>query len=300
MFTIVGSGFGLYGYLPALVEGAGEHVLLPREWEAKVRARPELAGALPGIHWVDDIDSALRQATAAVIATPPKRQFEIASRCVELPGLSRLVLEKPVAATPAQAAELLARLEAAGKRCRVGYTLLHAGWYGRLAWPEASADGAQLSVDWTFMANHFAKGLDTWKRRHAEGGGVLRFFGIHLVALLAHRGYDGVRRSALAGDGPGEPERWEAVFTGAGLPDCRIRVDSRCATNRFAIAHGVPGGERPLLALQDPFERERCEGGEDRRVGVLERLLATFADDDRPYHELYSRANALWRMVEEA
>jgi predicted dehydrogenase len=300
MYTIVGSGFGLYGYLPALVERMGATVVLPRAYEAKVRARPELAGTLGGIRWADDAEAALSQATGVVIATPPQRQVEVVSRCIALPRIERLVLEKPLAATPALASAMLAGLDGANKRYRVGYTLLHASWHRELAWPPAPAPGASVSITWTFMAHHFAHRLSNWKRVHDEGGGVLRFFGVHLVALLALRGYDGVRSSMLEGEDAREPERWQAVFSATGLPDCRVRVDSRCDTQRFEISDRTTGTERALLALQDPFEQERAEGGADRRVGVLERMLQTFEGEDRPFHELYARVNTLWRKVEDA
>lgn len=298
MFTIIGSGFGLYGYLPALVEGLGESVALPRACEAAVRARPELEVTLRGIRWVDDGEAALAAADSVVIATPPRRQFEVASRCIALPGVRRLVLEKPLADTPARAAELLSTALSAGKRLRVGYTLLQASWHESLAWPVAGEAGDAVSVAWTFMAHHFSHGVDTWKRRHAEGGGVLRFFGIHLVALLADRGYATVRRSTLEGELPGEPERWTAVFAGARLPDCHVAMDSRCAATRFEIAHRTATGQRTVLSMGDPFEAERPRAGGDRRVGTLERLLRTFDLDDRPFHDLYARANALWQRVE--
>ena len=42
MFAIRGSGFGLYGYLPALV-GCGRRVVLPERYRARFAERPELA-----------------------------------------------------------------------------------------------------------------------------------------------------------------------------------------------------------------------------------------------------------------
>lgn len=294
MFTIVGAGFGLYGYLPAVVEGLGEEVVLPRAYEAKARARPELERALAGVRWVADAEAALNEATAVVIATPPARQLEVAARCAALPRIQRMVLEKPVAVTPALAQALLEQLRAAGKRVRVGYTLLETEWHRDLRWPRA---GAEVALTWTFMAHHFAKDLATWKRTHDEGGGVLRFFGVHVIALLAHHGYDAVRSSSLEGAAAGEPERWTALFSGPGLPDCHVRVDSRSQARRFEIA--VAGGIS-VTALQDPFERERSRAGEDPRVGVLLRLLRNFDSQDRPWDNLYARTNELWQQVEAA
>jgi predicted dehydrogenase len=298
MYTIVGSGFGLYGYLPALVEGLGAAVVLPRAYEAKVRARPELAGTLRGIHWADDADAALRQASVVVIATRPRRQVDVAAQCAALPAIERLVLEKPLAPSPEQAKAMLALLDRAGKRYRVGYTLLHAGWCACLDWPRAAAQGDEVRIEWTFMAHHFAQGVSTWKRIHAEGGGVLRFFGVHLLALLVRHGYERVRESTLEGEVPGEPERWSALFSAAGLPDCRVLVDSRSATTRFTIAHHAGASRDMLVDLRDPFAGEPAAGDADRRVGVLARLLATFAENDRGHNDFYARVNALWLKVE--
>jgi predicted dehydrogenase len=138
MFTIAGSGFGLYGYLPALVD-AGEEVVLPAAYRAKVEARPELAAYAPGVRWAADADAALEGADAIVIATPPARQLELALRCLALPSLGTLLLEKPVAPTPREAIALLDALRRAGKRYRVGYTLLHAAWAWSGPWRRTSS-----------------------------------------------------------------------------------------------------------------------------------------------------------------
>jgi hypothetical protein len=214
-------------------------------------------------------------------------------------NVEKLVLEKPVAVSPAYAAELITRLREAKKRYRVGYTFLYTGWQQELAWPKLSQTSAIMSINWTFMAHHFKKGLATWKRAHNEGGGVLRFYGIHLVALLAHYGYDGVRSSVLGGEDSCEPERWDAVFTGSRLPDCYVHVDSRSATKRFEIIRRAALQEEVMLRATDPFDNEIQEVGDDVRVCVLKRLLDTLQLDDRHFDLFYERVNTLWQKIEE-
>jgi hypothetical protein len=294
MFTVAGSGFGLYGYLPALVEAFGEPVLLPRAYRERAAARAELAPYLDRVRWVNDQDEALAEATGAVVATVPARQPEIARRCFGLPAMRSIVLEKPLAVTPAAARDLLADVARAGKRLRVGYMLQHTEWAPRLALPK----GAPVEIDWTFMAHHFAHGLDNWKARHADGGGVLRFYGVHVLALLAQNGYSGVERSVLRGADDARPEAWEAEFSGPALPPCRVRVDCRAQQRRFRIAaHGAA-----LVDLRDPFETEPPVGppGADPRIGILVRLLATLRAPDAPHVALYEAANALWAAAESA
>jgi hypothetical protein len=148
------------------------------------------------------------------------------------------------------------------------------------------------------MAHHFANGLDNWKARHAEGGGVLRFFGVHVVALLAQRGYTRAKRSVLRGADEARPEAWEAEFSGPARPACVVRVDSRAQAPIFRIA----SAGRALVDLRDPFEAEPLVGppGADRRIGILMRLLATLSAPDAPFVALHQAANALWESAESA
>lgn len=293
MFAIVGSGFGLYGYLPAVADTFPGPVLLPEGYRAKVDARRELDAYRDRIQWARDADAALRESSAVVIATPPRRQVEVAGRCLALPGIRSIVLEKPLAPDASEAAALLEALRRSGRRYRLAYTFLHTSWAGRLAWPAAPAP--EVTITWTFMAHHFAHELRNWKRLHAEGGGPLRFFGIHLLGLLAHLGYREVRRSSLEGPAPGEFERWDALFSGPGLPECRVQVDTRCAKSMFRIAAG-----EPLVDLSDPYAAEPAPGEVDRRVAVLKRFLATLHQPDASLGELYGEVVALWRAAEAA
>jgi predicted dehydrogenase len=299
-YAIVGSGFGLYGYLPAIVDGQDATVVLPRAYESKVRARSELAYTLPYILWVDDEITAISLARTVVIAVPPQRQFELLSRCLTLPLIEKLVLEKPIAVTPALAAELISNLDLAKKSYRIAYTLLNTAWHQQLEWPKLSTPDAVISINWTFMAHHFASQLTTWKRLHKDGGGVLRFYGVHLVALLAYHGYDEVCCSVLEGRDQREPERWDAVFNGPGLPDCHVHADSRSITKQFLIVHRFGSKENVILKMADPFEQEMRKGDDDARVGVLIRLMDSFGVEDISYDLFYKRVNALWQKIEAA
>jgi predicted dehydrogenase len=300
IYAIVGSGFGLYGYLPAIVDVQNSTVVLPRAYESKVRARTELAYTLPHISWVDDEIAAISLASTVVIAVPPQRQFELLSRCLTLPLLKKLVLEKPLAVTPALSAELISNLDVAKKSYRIAYTLLNTTWHQELAWPKSNSSDAVISISWSFMAHHFVSQLITWKRLHADGGGVLRFYGVHLIALLAYHGYDGVRSSVLEGEDRREPERWDAVFNGLGLPDCHVHVDSRSTKKQFMMVCSIGSKEKLMFKMGDPFEQEIRQGDDDARVGVLKRLIDSFGVDDISFDLFYKRVNALWQKIEVA
>lgn len=300
IFTVAGGGFGLYGYVPALLAWSGDPVVLPDVYRSKMERRAELRPSMSRIRWVESREAAYAAASGLVIATPPNVQSDIVRQVLARYDVQALVLEKPVATTPDSAAATLRTIAEAGKRTRVGYTLLFTHWCTALAWPVAG-QCAGVSIEWTFLAHHFAHGLDVWKRRVDDGGGVLRFYGVHLIALLASRGYDTVLASTTSGTKVTEPERWQAQFAGSGLPPCAVTVDSRAQRTRFRIVPEPLDAHRALVDLPSPVVESGAPGpAGDPRVPALTALLRSLDDDDAKWALLYQRINDLWGRVEAA
>jgi predicted dehydrogenase len=297
MIAILGSGFGLYGFLPALVQGCGQTVALPERYRDRFARRPELAAFAPQIRWFADEQAALEAADGVVLALRPADQAAWIPRCLALPNLQRLLLEKPLAPSPLAAAQLLRALDASGKTFGLNYSFAHLLWRDRLR--DAAQQTAELTIDWQFSAHHFRTGLDTWKRRHSEGGGVIRFYGIHLIALLAELGYDAVETSRTRGELADEPQTWQALFKGPHLAHCRIHVDSLAPRTQFCI---TSGGET-LVDLADPFDEDAAQApktGLDRRVPVLTQVALTLWQPARQPSEWYAASVRLWQAVEDA
>ena len=295
MYTILGSGFGLYGYLPALVNKLGQEVILPRSYEEKINARQELACTLDKIHWVKNTDEALSLAKAVIIAVPPTIQPRLVKHCLTFPNITRFVLEKPLAISPRLASELINQLDAVKKLYVIGYSFINLSWQDGLNWP--SSTSATITIVWDFMAHHFSNNLYNWKRFHAEGGGVLRFYGIQIIAILALRGYKEVRNSVLTGRSKEEPEIWHATFTGPNLPVCNLTINSRSNKEQFNVADT---NGTYLLSITEPFENESKIDSLDRRVTVLADILINFelSDSSGSYVDKFKKINELWTQAE--
>ncbi|RXH19399.1 hypothetical protein [Bradyrhizobium guangzhouense] len=299
VFTIFGSGFGMYGYLPALIE-RGIRVALPERYRAVVGGRSELAQYLPRVIWCVDTEAALDQANGAVVALRPADQAEWMARLAERPDIRDLILEKPVAPEPRLAAQLLESFERAGKRYRVGYTFRFMPWAERLRAAVAEG-GSGLSLDWSFMAHHYRAGLDNWKRFDASGGGALRFYGIHMIALLSELGYDDVASSVVTGPSDAETASWRAELTARGLPPFALRVDSRATQTCFRIAaDGRATGNSAIVDQLDPFAsvRQASVNVRDPRVDVLARLCDSLAEADADHAQRQRSIIALWARIE--
>jgi len=103
-FAIIGSGFGLYGYLPALVDACAQRIVLPERYRLRLDERPELASFADDVQWQAMEDGALDHATGVVLASRPTDQVQWISQCLARSGIERLLLEKPLANSPARAA----------------------------------------------------------------------------------------------------------------------------------------------------------------------------------------------------
>jgi predicted dehydrogenase len=293
MVTIFGSGFGLYGYLPALIEGVNETVCLPRKYLKIIRSRTDLSALEEKILWVKDEDEAIQRSSKAVISVNPIWQFGIVKRCVALGFKGHFFLEKPLAESPEEADKLLDFLDDSGAGYSVGYSFLYIQAIKKYL--SNNRDTAQLLLNWEFMAYHFAKNLINWKRFDTEGGGVLRFYGIHVIALLVEAGYSGVVSSELMGEKEEEPSRWEAIFSHSKAVNCHVMVDSRSENSSFSLT-GKKGTD-PLV-VTDPFELNHSQ------VEMLDRrftsLVSFICDLDKSVdrRNLYREINRMWRLVE--
>ncbi len=300
MYAIVGSGFGLYGYLPAIAGSLKCPVILPETVKLRFEARPELAIFEPFIRWAPTIYSALQQANIAVIAVPPRDQPGIVAECLEHKAIDAIVLEKPVAATPDCAEKVINSIMGSGLNCRVGYTFVHSAFAEDLLAADSTSPHDELTIEWLFTAYHFANDIHTWKRRHSQGGGALRFYGIHLIALLALLGYGEVIHSTLAGANSDEPERWLATLIGPGFQRASVILDSRSPVMSFRITRKANGKLDTITDVTDPFTPISQTSGTDRRAGYLSKLLRTLDEPDFYHHARVKDTQRLWERIERA
>jgi predicted dehydrogenase len=296
MIAILGGGFGLYGYLPALV-ACGHAVALPETYRPTLLARPELAPLAGRVTWFPDEHAALAAADAVAIARRPADQEALLAQILSGSRIERLLLEKPLARTPAAAAAMQETLERSGRAWRIGYTFRFTPWARQLR--QRLSRGGELSLCWTFRAHHFAHARATWKRRHADGGGAVRFYGIQVLALLAECGYRDVLVSDAYESARDEISAWRARFAGPSLPTCTVSIDSNAAVSRFA-ANGT-ARDTAEFDLSDPFAQAAAPAlGADRRVAPISELALSLWNDAETFAPWYGAAVELWRRAEEA
>ena len=201
MLGILGGGFGLYGYLPAAVTLLQEPVLLLNKYKPIIDSRQELLSFKDQIIWLESEEELIQTADSLVISRRPIDQEALASKCLLQTNLKRIMFEKPLASTPEKAQKILDQVAKSDKHCSVGFTFRFTAWAIQLKEKLLNGEFTEhesINLSWYFMADHFSRNIESWKMDHAQGGGAIRFYGIHVIALLAELGYENVASSRVS------------------------------------------------------------------------------------------------------
>jgi hypothetical protein len=303
--AILGSGFGLYGYLPALVDGCGQRVVLPESYRVRLAERPELVRFAGSVHWEQDEASALDCADQIVVALRPIDQSKRIPLLLKRADTHGLLLEKPLADSPEMAATLLRDLINSQKVIRMGYTFRYTPWGEQLRNTfRETRERRPLLIEWKFLAHHFRHDLGNWKRFSASGGGALRFYGIQLIALLAEIGYRDVVWSRSTGPSANEIEKWSACLGGTDLPNCNVTVDTKAEVESFRVEWraGSRAEDDVVLAnMPNPFASTDAVSqteGLDPRVPALTYLCRSLWQETINEYVCYEATINLWGAIE--
>jgi hypothetical protein len=298
MIGILGSGFGLYGYLPAVIAVCKQMVLLPERYRERFHNRDALKRFAGMIFWLKNEDEILEKAHMIIIAKRPFEQIYLINQCFSYNNIKRLIVEKPLAVNPAESLLLLTCLENSGKFFQIGYNFRYTSWGKEIISSINNGKGLKkIAIKWYFRAHHFLHNLNNWKRYDSLGGGVLRFYGIHLIALLAEMGFNEVVSSGLEGL-PDESRRWYAVMMGKAGIVCEIDIDCDSNIKEFAIQVNYESYNR-LIKLDGPFTENLTSLDRiDVRYNVLTSLIKDAISDDR-WPSWYRESIYLWNQVED-
>ncbi|OJW47805.1 MAG: hypothetical protein BGO67_09160 [Alphaproteobacteria bacterium 41-28] len=290
--AIVGGGFGLYGYLPALLQIPNATPILQTRYQERLKARTDISQFYNDIEWVSDDDALLETSEGIIIALPPMEQYMWAKKCLGFKNISLMLLEKPLAPNPILANELLNDLESSGKKFRLGYNFRYTLWGQDILKNAKSIE----SIVWNFRAHHYTQNVQTWKRQHDDGGGAIRFYGIHLIALLAELGYNDASYSEVNEKQENEIESWDTELVGSGLPPCRISVASNSDNTKFIVRDG----NGHVYSLLQPFQTllTRKDALMDQRIPFLTQGLQDMLSKDQFFYDWYHKTNLLWSNIE--
>lgn len=302
MIGILGSGFGIYGYLPALINLGYEKIYLLNRSITNFNKRPELQYCKEAIVWEEDEKIFLSKINVLIIALPPLLQSKYIDKIIEHHNLKNVLLEKPIAPTPLKTLEILQKLRKSKKKIRTAYTFKYANWASiivQLYNGNKLKDIEEINIIWDFKAHHYKNNLNNWKRYHSQGGGALRFYGIHIIAFLIHLSYNTVENSKSHGISLDDYAQWSASFSGENLPKAKVFLNSNSQNEEFTIKIISKTTDKNLISLPDPFFNDDTIATLDKRIKILEHLLISFdKENDKSCTLAYEKIALLWGETE--
>jgi hypothetical protein len=307
MTGIVGSGFGIYGYLPAVLDNENIVVLLEKS-RPVFFSRHELLHLADRVVFIADLDFFFSSITTLIIAVPPAEQFDIVHRALMYPNIEWLSLEKPMAKDPGAAIQLDRILKENHRNYAVCYLFLYTNWYEKLHETVASNETESLliNINWQFQAHHYKNDVDTWKRKPEDGGGVIRFYGIHMIAVLASLGFHKKKSFCSFHDLEGDLSLWEAEFAHPSGIKLLLSVDSFSDKEAFEITIADPLKDADeqfyyIAQLESPVANAHDRSMVDPRARLLSKYLRDSykqGTENAKEIDLYSRVNLLWKDIE--
>lgn len=303
MLGILGGGFGLYGYLPAAVTLLKEPLLLLNKYKPIIDSRQELLRFKDQIIWLESEEDLIQTADSLVISRRPIDQEALVSKCLLQTNLKRIMLEKPMASTPEKAQKILDQVAKSDKQCSVGFTFRFTAWAIQLKEKLLNGEFSEhesIHLSWHFMADHFSRNIESWKMDHAQGGGSIRFYGIHVLALLAEWGYDHIESSSVSTSNSRHSfYDWSACFTGPGLPTFFVNLDSKSNVSFFKV--NLRNDEQAQFEGHGPFDpvlNNLTVSEQDTRCIYLTYALQEFNQLTKPYPNRIESCIKLWDLVE--
>jgi predicted dehydrogenase len=251
LIGVLGSGFGLYGHIPALLE-LGFPVKTLSRYQARLDSRPELAMLRSSVEFVETETDVLADSETVVLARRPVDNFRAAYWFRHCSSLPKLVIEKPLGPTPQEAMQFL--LDFSNAQLFTPFLFRWCSWTQSLR--AALGSGAEcITIEWGFAPS--AAG-SRWKADVAAGGGPLAYYFVHLIAVLTylfsrfvvdrftaeHRGSAARLTLAVRSEGRGATVSFEA-----GNERSFFRV---LADNRLIYDDETSFGPVPKFGVRDP------------------------------------------------
>ena len=175
---ILGSGFGLYGYLPAIYK-ISKNIFLNTKYEKKIKNRAELKKFLKKITWYNEKKLTLKKIDYLIIAQNPQKQDLNLRKYVKIYRPKHVFLEKPISINPSSSIKLIEFLQKEKIKFSVGFLFKYIAWHNYIR--RRLTRNQNYKIIWNIKYN---SENSLWKYTHSLGGGLIRFYSIHFIRIF--------------------------------------------------------------------------------------------------------------------
>ena len=192
-FLIIGSGFGLYGYLPA-VSNYSKKIYLNQKYKNFFFKRKELGKYLKKITWYKDQKKIIKYIDYLVIAQRPQDQFKVIKKIINKKNkIKHFFLEKPMDTNPKKSKLFINYLNKKRKIYSFGFILSYLNWYKFIK--SNNKRNQIFQIIWEIKKKNNNK---SWKYQENKGGGLLRYYGIHFIKVFFDLNFINIKHNEIS------------------------------------------------------------------------------------------------------
>ena len=279
-FLIIGSGFGIYGYLPAVYKYS-KKIFLNIKYKKKIEKRIELIKYLKRVIWYLDIKDINNKIDYVVIAQNPKKQFLITKKILFFFKPKHLFLEKPISHNPNKSLNFIEFLEKNKMRFSVGYLFTYLNWYKYIK--KNLSNNQKFEITWRIKFN---KKNNLWKSNHKEGGGLVRFYSIHFFKLFHDLNLTKIHNVSI--------NKKHCKFILKDQKDNTIFLNIKHSLiNQFYIKHN----KNYYLKSINPFMKS-IKIKDDPRISIIQKYVKDIFENFKINYEYEKKFIKFWRKIE--
>ncbi len=280
---ILGSGFGLYGYLVALREAKLKNKIYTLlKYKKLFIKRNDLAKHYKNVFFCNNEKEIIKRSYYLIFAKRPLDQEKFIKKILKLN--KNLFLEKPLASTPEKSLKLIKILIKKKIKFKIGFLFYYLNWFQKLI----KSKKKNIRIKWNFYSSDLKKKKYTWKiNDKIPGGGLINFYGIHFIFLITFLGKIKKIKSKLTYNKMIQPVKWnlDVTFNTNNKFIIKISIDKKI--NLFKI---TTNNKKDFYKAKNPFDISKFS---DLRVKPL---ISHFKNEKMFYKNYLDHIN-VWKMI---
>jgi len=265
---ILGSGFGLYGYLPAFYGLGIEVHTLERYQDNPILTRPKLREMASSLKLYKAEADLITSVDYLVLSRRPEDQVSCISNLVGNKRLKHIFLEKPLTPSVLTHRSTLELLKSMNIPFSVGYLFRYTSWVSDIQKLSGLYNDLNIRVLWKM------KKPSGWKLQVDSGGGVFDYYLIHFIPLFIEQ-YEFSQFSKISDSQ--ESTILQINYKSPFTKELTIRIQfSFSESPYFCVSEETITCSNYLYESSSPFSQSDIET--DERVPTLRQYVMSIMD----------------------
>ena len=278
---ILGSGFGLYGYLPA-ISSYCRYIYLDKRYKGKFLERSELKKLSYKIKWYDKISKIIDDINIVIIAKNPKDQLNNIKSLNLKKKIKHLFLEKPISNNPKNSLLLIKYLELRKIKYSFGFLFEYLSWFKFLK--KKKSKNNKIKILWHIKKNNKN---NKWKYNPTLGGGALRFYGVHLIKILFELKFLNLKSNIV------NNQFWSSQFYDdkSNIFEVELKITNK---DKFKLTYN----NKILVNSINPFKEKINLKQIDPRASILKKYIKRHLFNRFVKYKRYDKLIHFWDKIE--